>query len=63
VIFVDTGAWYAPIVPSTECQQQVLDCMRTPELSFNTAAFITIGHIVDELLALLRVRRQHARIQ
>jgi predicted nucleic acid-binding protein len=56
MIFVDTGAWFASVVPwdSDHAAAQTW-------LSQNRAPFFTTDFIVDETLTLLRVRGESAR--
>ncbi|MDT9191054.1 type II toxin-antitoxin system VapC family toxin [Limnospira fusiformis KN01] len=56
MIFVDTSAWFASVVPSDPEHQSVSMWMRQ-----NTEAFLTTDYIVDETLTLLRARKETAR--
>jgi predicted nucleic acid-binding protein len=53
MIFVDSGAWFASIVPS---ELDYLAAVRW--LSRNSEPLLTTDYIVDETLTLLRARRQ-----
>lgn len=56
MIFVDTSAWFASVVPSDPDHQAVSIWMRQ-----NTEALLTTDYIVDETLTLLRARKETAR--
>ena len=56
MIFVDTGAWFASVVPSDRDHVTA-----TRWLSQNTQPLITTDYIVDETLTLLKVRGQTLR--
>ena len=53
MIFVDTGAWFASVVPSDRDHAAA-----TRWLSHNTQPLITTNYIVDETLTLLKARGQ-----
>lgn len=53
MIFVDTGAWYASVVPSDPDHLAASVWLRS-----NTAPLLTTDYIIDETLTLLRVRGQ-----
>lgn len=53
MIFVDTGAWFATVVPS-----DVNHAAATRWLQQNTEQLITTDYVVDETLTLLRARGQ-----
>lgn len=56
MIFVDTSAWFASIVPSDPNYQAVNIWMRQ-----NTELLLTTDYIVDETLTLLRARKERVR--
>lgn len=56
MIFVDTSAWYAAIIPSDENHKAVSEW-----LNENTEPLITTDYIVDETLTLLRARGESKR--
>lgn len=56
VIFVDTGAWFASIVPSDYDHAATIQW-----LSQNTQPLITTDYVVDETLTLLKTRGQTSR--
>ncbi len=53
--FVDTGAWYASVVPA-----DANHAAASRWLSRNTVPLITTNYVVDETLTLLRARGQMA---
>jgi predicted nucleic acid-binding protein len=55
MIFVDTGAWYARIVPSEIHHSGI-----TGWLKQNTQPLLTTDYVVDETLTLLKARGQAA---
>ncbi len=56
MIFVDTGVWYASVVPSDPRHAAVMAWHRSNHLSL-----ITTDYIVDETLTLLRARGERNR--
>jgi predicted nucleic acid-binding protein len=56
VIFVDTGAWFAALVPN-DADHEAADAW----LELNTGPLVTTDYIVDGLLTLLRVRGEYDR--
>lgn len=58
MIFVDTGAWYASLVPTDPDHAKALHWLGT-----NHSPLLTTDYIIDETLTLLRARgeRQRAR--
>jgi predicted nucleic acid-binding protein len=56
MIFVDTGAWYASIVPS-----DVDHPVASAWLADNAEPLLTTNYVVDETLTLLRARGERAR--
>ena len=56
MIFVDTGAWFAIVVPSDRDHAAA-----TRWLSQNTQPLVTTDYIVDETLTLLKARGQALR--
>ena len=56
MIFVDTGAWFASVVPTDPYHQAA-----AAWLSANTSPLITTDYIIDETLTLLRVRGERRR--
>lgn len=51
MIFVDTAAWFASVVPSdSEHQKAIL------WLTNNTESLLTTDYVIDETLTLLRAR-------
>ena len=56
MIFVDTGAWYASLVPTDP------DHARAAEwLAANHSPLLTTDYVIDETLTLLRVRGERKR--
>jgi uncharacterized protein len=55
-VFVDTGPWYASVVPGDPRHADVLAWFRQ-----NTLPLFTTDYIVDEALTLLRSRGERAR--
>jgi uncharacterized protein len=53
VIFVDTGAWFAAFVPSDPDHVAT-----TAWLQANSLALVTTDYVFDELMTLLRVRKE-----
>ncbi|NJL47736.1 MAG: type II toxin-antitoxin system VapC family toxin [Leptolyngbyaceae cyanobacterium SM2_5_2] len=56
MIFVDTGAWFASVVPSDSDHS-----VASTWLSQNRKPLITTDYVVDETLTLLRIRREKQR--
>ena len=56
MIFVDTSAWFAAVVPSDSNYQAANTWIHQ-----NTQPLLTTDYIVDETLTLLRARRETAR--
>ena len=56
MIFVDTGAWYASLVPTDSNHVRAVQW-----LSANHSPLITTDYIIDETLTLLRVRGERKR--
>ena len=59
MIFVDTSAWFAAVVPT---DSDYADAARW--LAANSEQLLTADYVIDEILTLLRVRgeRQRARV-
>ena len=56
MIFVDTGAWYASLVPTDPDHAQALAW-----LSINHSPLLTTDYVIDETLTLLRARGERKR--
>lgn len=56
MIFVDTGAWFASIVPSDSDYAAAMKW-----LSSNSEPLLTTDYIVDETITLLKVRGERSR--
>src|SRR3977135_2317416 len=56
MIFVDTGAWFASVVP-----WDANHAAAVAWLSKNQATLITTDYVLDETLTLLRIRKELAR--
>src|SRR5437899_2552668 len=56
MIFVDTGAWFASVVPT---DQHHVDAVRW--LATNRQPLVTSDYVVDETLTLLRMRGHASR--
>lgn len=56
MIFVDTGAWFATVVPSDSDYP-----VASNWLSQNVEPLITTNYVIDETLTLLRMRRENQR--
>src|SRR5437667_12761932 len=54
--FVDTGVWYASVVPADPRHADVMSWLRS-----NNPPLITTDYVVDETLTLLRARGERAR--
>ena len=57
MIFVDTGAWFATVVPSDSDHLAA-----TTWISGNTQPLLTTDYVVDETLTLLKARREKSRV-
>jgi len=59
MVFVDTSAWFAAVVPSDPNHLQAATW-----LAANSEVLITTDYVIDEILTLLRARgeRQRARL-
>ncbi len=57
MIFVDTGAWFASVVPSDSDHLAA-----TTWISRNTQPLLTTDYVVDETLTLLKARREKSRV-
>lgn len=56
MIFVDSGAWFASLVPTDQDHAAA-----TAWLGQNREPLVTTDYILDETLTLLRIRGQNAR--
>jgi predicted nucleic acid-binding protein len=56
MIFVDTGAWYASLVPTDPDHEKAVEW-----LAANHSRLLTTDYIIDETLTLLRVRGERKR--
>jgi predicted nucleic acid-binding protein len=56
MIFVDTGAWFASVVPSDSDHQAA-----TVWLSTNKTPLITTDYVIDETITLLKMRGESRR--
>lgn len=56
MIFVDTGAWYASLVPADSAHARAVQW-----LSANRSPLLTTDYVIDETLTLLRVRGERNR--
>jgi predicted nucleic acid-binding protein len=56
VIFVDTGAWFAALVPTDADHADAVSFLR-----HNTAPLLTSDYVLDELLTLLKMRGEYTR--
>lgn len=56
MIFVDTGAWYASLVPTDPDHARAVQW-----LAANHSPLLTTDYIIDETLTLLRVRGERKR--
>src|SRR2546423_8319614 len=54
--FVDTGVWYASVVPTDPRHADVISGLRA-----NNPSLLTSDYVVDETLTLLRARGEPAR--
>ena len=58
MIFVDTGAWFASVVPTDRDHAVAVRWLR-----HNTQPLITTDYVVDETLTLLKARGQALRAE
>ena len=56
MIFVDTGAWYASLVPTDPDHSGAVQWLAT-----NSFPLLTTDYVIDETLTLLRVRGERKR--
>jgi predicted nucleic acid-binding protein len=56
MVFVDTSAWFAAVVPSDQNHFQAADWLAT-----NSEILITTDYVIDEILTLLRARGERQR--
>ena len=56
MIFVDTGAWYASLVPTDPDHARAIEW-----LTANRSPLLTTDYVIDETLTLLRVRGERKR--
>lgn len=56
MVFVDTSAWFAAVVPSDPNHAQAANWLAT-----NTDVLFTTDYIIDETLTVLRARGEHQR--
>lgn len=56
LVFVDTGAWFASLVPWDAHHQRAAEW-----LSQNRSSLLTTDSVLSETLTLLRIRGEHAR--
>ena len=56
MVFVDTSAWFAAVVPSDQNHPHAANWLAT-----NPEVLITTDYIIDEILTLLRARGEHQR--
>jgi uncharacterized protein len=56
MIFVDTGAWYASLVPTDPDHARAVQW-----LAENQSSLLTTDYVIDETLTLLRVRGERKR--
>ena len=55
-VFVDTGGWFASVVPTDPEHRRVVDWLKE-----NSQPLITTDYVVDETLTLLRARGEGTR--
>jgi predicted nucleic acid-binding protein len=55
-VFVDTGVWYASVVPKDPRHADVVAWLLQ-----NNQSLITTDHVIDESLTLLRIRGERTR--
>lgn len=56
MIFVDTGAWFASVVPSDKEHQKAISWLKN-----NQESLLTTDYVIDETLTLLRARGELKR--
>ena len=56
MIFVDTGAWYASLVPTDPYHAKAVQWLAT-----NHSPLLTTDYVIDETLTLLRMRGERKR--
>lgn len=56
MIFVDTGAWFASVIPTDSNHKTA-----TEWLKHNSHPLLTTDYVVDETLTLLRMRREYQK--
>ena len=56
MIFVDTGAWYASLVPIDPNHEKAVAWLTT-----NRSPLVTTDYVIDETLTLLRARGERQR--
>lgn len=56
MIFVDTGAWFASVVPSDKQHQKAIAWLKN-----NQESLLTTDYVIDETLTLLRARGELKR--
>lgn len=56
MIFVDTGAWYASLIPSDPDHESAVAW-----LAANSSPLLTTDYVIDEILTLLRARGERTR--
>jgi len=56
MVFVDTSAWFAAVVPSDANHSHAANWLAT-----NSDVLITTDYVIDEILTLLRARGEHQR--
>jgi len=57
MIFVDTGAWFASVIPTDPDHGAAASW-----LVANTVPLLTTDYVIDETLTLLRRRRERTRV-
>ena len=58
MVFVDTSAWFAAVVPSDPNHSHATDW-----LAANSEVLLTTDYVIDEILTLLRARGERQRAQ
>ncbi|MGY6528707.1 MAG: type II toxin-antitoxin system VapC family toxin [Cyanobacterium sp.] len=56
MIFVDTGAWFASVVPSDKQHKEAITWLKN-----NQESLLTTDYVIDETLTLLRARGEFKR--